>query len=198
MHNPFQRDPYDPEDPEVAEPFTPLPAWLADRLLRPDEKVTWVRGPRWNPSCERYVTHPALIALALALGVVGVVLGWQTPGADAEVVGILVVAAAGLVLASIFLVGFASGYFTRLVLTDSRLVILQGYEVCRVWGINDLPRSLIRYRRRRGEEDEAPAVDLEAVKRMLGGPSDKFTAAKSILAFGKQLDAIKARERDRS
>ena len=84
MHNPFQRDPYGTEDAEAAEPFTPLPAWLADRLLRPDEKVAWVRGPRFTPSWERYATHPALILLTLALGAVGVVLGWRAPGADAQ------------------------------------------------------------------------------------------------------------------
>ena len=37
-----------------------------------------------------------------------------------------------------------------------------------------------------------------AVKTMLGASSDKFTGAKAILSFGKQLDRIKARENDRS
>src|SRR6266508_669464 len=45
----------------------PLPPWLARRLLREDETVTWVRGPRFNPSWERYVTHPVLFLLALVI-----------------------------------------------------------------------------------------------------------------------------------
>jgi len=40
--------------------------------------------------------------------------------------------------------GIANGYFTRLVVTNYRLLILQGYEVCRSWSIHHLPRSLIR------------------------------------------------------
>jgi hypothetical protein len=32
---------------------------------------------------------------------------------------------------------------------------------------------------------------------MLGGASDQFVDAKKVLALGKQLDNIKARERDR-
>jgi hypothetical protein len=196
MYDRFYTDPYDPEDLEVAEPFTPLPAWLADRLLQPGETITWVRGPRLNPPWERYVTHPALLLAALALGAAAVAAGWEAPGADAETRGALVVAAAGIVLASVFVLGFSSGYFTRLVLTNSRLVILQGYELCRSWGVDELPRSLIRPLRR-GGEDEPPAVDLDAVKRMLGGSSDKFTTSKAILAFGKQLDQITAREERR-
>jgi hypothetical protein len=31
---------------------------------------------------------------------------------------------------------------------------------------------------------------------MFGGASDKFAESKTILAFGKQLDQIKAREKD--
>src|SRR5437868_7952214 len=59
MYDRFYNDPYDPEDVEVAEPFPPLPAWLADRLLQPRDTITWVRGPRLNPPWQRYVTHPA-------------------------------------------------------------------------------------------------------------------------------------------
>jgi hypothetical protein len=105
--------------------------------------------------------------------------------------------AAGLiVIATIIVLGIANGYFTRLVVTNFRLVILQGYEIVRSWKMNDLPRSLLRYARRDGE-DQRPCIDLEAVKNMLGRSSDQFTSAKTILSFGKQLDRIQTRDKDR-
>jgi hypothetical protein len=80
--------------------------------------------------------------------------------------------------------------------TNYRLLILQGYEVCRSWSIHRLPRSLIRYVRP-GDGPENLAVDLDAVKRMLGSSSDKFAPANAIVAFGKRVEQIKARENDR-
>ena len=54
----------------------------------------------------------------------------------------------------------------------------------------------VRYRRRAdGVEDRA--VDLDTLKSLFGPASDKFAESKTILAFGKHLDKIKARDRDR-
>ena len=92
--------------------------------------------------------------------------------------------------------GFFNGLFTRLVATNFRLVIMQGYEIARTWQIDQLPRSLTRYRRRSdGGEDRT--IDLDAMRSMLGTASDQFADAKTILAFGKELGHIKAREDDR-
>ena len=56
----------------------PLPSWLARRLLRDGEQVTFVAGPRFNPSWEKYVTHPLLFLAALGLGVLCVGTGRLT------------------------------------------------------------------------------------------------------------------------
>src|SRR5262249_34482935 len=106
-----------------------------------------------------------------------------------------ILAAGGIVVGSIFVLGFSAGYFTRLVVTSRRILLLQGYEVCRSWRMDDLPPSLIRYTRWDGEESRM--VDLDALQTMLGGTSDKFTEAKTIRAFGKHLDGIIAREKYR-
>jgi hypothetical protein len=179
---------------EIAGQCPPLPPWLADRLLKGDEQITWVVGPRFNPDWERYVTHPLLFLGALAVGVACVIAGGMTGGTEGAVAAGLVGAA--VVLASIFVVGFASGYFTRLVVTDARLFITQGYEVVRIWGLDDLPYSLVRYRRR-DDGAENRAIDLDTVKSMFGPATDKFAESKTILAFGKQLDQITARENRR-
>ncbi len=174
--------------PDLIGLFQPLPGWLADRLLRPDEKVTWVRGPRFNPSWERYVTHPGLFLIALALGAICVGIGWL--GGQAEMVTLSIMAAGSLIVPTIIVLGISNGYFTRLVVTNFRLVILQGYEVCRAWDIDDLPPSFIRYGMGGGDR-ASRAIDLDAVKSLLGGSSQQFTDAKTILSFGKQLDRIK-------
>jgi hypothetical protein len=178
---------------------TALPAWLARRLLRADEMVTWVRGPRANPWWERYATHPALFLLALTAGAGCVGIAWLIGGSWSQMPLALVLAGIGIVLGSVYVLAIANTYFTRLVVTNLRLVILQGYEVCRGWSIDALPRSLIRYGRRGAE---SPAVDLDALQAALGAadrdvrPTDQFAAAKTIRALGKHLDSIKARERD--
>jgi hypothetical protein len=195
MSDRFQTEAFDARIADFSKQSPPMPQWLADRLLQPDEEITWVRGPRLNPSWERYATHPALFLFALALGVLGGGAGWLLAGPEAEVRLPLAGAAGGIVLASIFVLGISNGYFTRLVVTNSRLIIVQGYEVCRSWGLNELPRRLLLYRQL-GDGAEVPSVDLEAVKTMLGGSSDKFAESKSILAFGKRLEQIKTREKD--
>jgi hypothetical protein len=170
-----------------------LPPWIANRLLRKDEVVTWVVGPHFNPSWERYITHPFLFLFALALGAVCVGGGRLIGGPAAMMAPILL--AGGIVLGSIFVLGLSNGYFTRLVVTNARLVILQGYEVCSSWRIDALPRSLLRYRRQAGGVEEVPTVDLDALKTLLGGLSDKVAESKTILTFGKRLDQIMSREK---
>ena len=193
MSERFQIDLPDFRAPNPLGQFQPLPGWLADRLLRPNEKVVWVRGPWFNPSWERYVTHPGLFFIALALGAGCVGVGVKIAQGDFGIVILSIVLAGCLIIPTILVLGISCGYFTRLVVTNFRLVIVQGYEVCRSWGIDDLPYSMIRYRA--GGDDRMPSIDLDAVQRLLGGSSDKFTNAKSILSFGKQLDRIK-KERD--
>jgi hypothetical protein len=134
----------------------------------------------------------------LAVSVIAWVVGRLIVGGDPEVLPALLaigMAGGGLVLASIFVLGIFSGYFTRLVVTNHRLAILQGYEICRTWNINDLPRSMLRYVP--GNEKTERIIDLDAVKTMLGGSSGKFAEAKTILTFGKRLDQITSRENDR-
>src|SRR5262249_33444272 len=155
--------------------------------------LTWVYGPRLNPPWEQQVTHPALVLLALAFGAVCLVATALLAGPGPEAVGVGVVVAGAIVLAAIFVGALASGYFTRLVVTSKRLVVLQGYELVRSWSINDLPRSLIRYRYLAGGQEDR-TVDLDALKTMLGSVSDKVAEAKTIMTFSKHLDRIKSRE----
>jgi hypothetical protein len=172
-----------------------LPPWLARRFLRPGESVTWVCGPQFNPSCERYLTHPALFLAALAFAVACVAAGRLIVASWAEFPALIALPAGGVVIGSIIVLAIASGYFTRLVVTDCRLAVLQGYEVCRSWDLDDLPPRLLNYGRP-GREDER-AIDLEAVKTMLGSTTDRFTDSKTILAFAKQIERIRPRENDR-
>ena len=202
MSDRFQSDAFDPQPPEVPEPTDismpnpPLPPWLARRLLKDDEQIAWVRGPRFNPSWERYVTHVSLFLAALAAGAFCVAVGSLLAEWWPRMLPAAVLLAGGLVVASIMVLGLSCGYFTRLVATNHRLVILQGYEVCRTWGMDDLPPSLIRHGMSAGGGRDR-AIDFDAVKTMLGGASDQFVDAKTILAFGKQLGQIKRREEGR-
>jgi hypothetical protein len=188
MSERFQKKVTDFRASEFLEAFQPLPGWLADRLLRSDEKVVWVRGPRFNPSWERYITHPGLILLALAFGAICVGVGSIGVKITLEDKLPFLALAGGLVIATILVLGVSCGYFTRLVVTNCRLVILQGYEIVRSWSIDDLPPRFVHYNL---EEDRRPSIDLDAVKKLLGGSSEKFTDAKSILSFVKQIDRIK-------
>lgn len=192
MSERFQHDVPDVRIPVYIEQFQPLPGWLADRLLRPDEKVDWVRGPWFNPSWERYVTHPAILLIPLAFGAMGVGVGKLI---DEQFTWVFVLVAVLLFILTIIVLGIANGYFTRLVVTNRRLVILQGYEICRSWSIHHLPRSLLRFSRWGDTSDLI--IDLDAVKTLLGGASDKFTDSKTILSLGKQLDSITKDDKDR-
>jgi hypothetical protein len=181
--------------PDDAGYFPPLPGWLAARLLREGEQITWVVAPRFAPSWERYITHPLLFVacVALAIGCVAVCALFEDMRSEMLAPAILM--GLGIVIGSIFVLGIACGYFTRLVVTNRRLVILQGYEVRHGWDLDALPRSLLRYDRRRGQ-DEEPTIDLDAVRTMLGSSSTHFAESKTILNFGKELRKIKRRDGD--
>jgi hypothetical protein len=195
MSDRYHTDPFD-DSPGLRKEHPPLPGWLAARVLRPDERCAWVYGPRFNPSWERFVTHPSLLVSALALGGICLLMGRLRAGSWVELPVVSGLAAGAVVLGSILVLAFFSGYFTRLVVTNFRLVILQGYEVCRTWRIDQLPRSLVRYGMR-GIEDEEPSIDLDSLKTMLGSTSDRFAESKTILAFGKQLEQIRTRKGQR-
>ncbi len=185
-------DDFHDEDPlDVTLRYPSLPRWLERRLLYRDEYVTWVRGPASSPSLERYLTHPALALFPLAFGGLcwlGVyLLGKEAPYFFSVMGSIWLL----LFLPLLFVVGISCGHFTRLVVTNFRLIIVQGHEVCRSWDVEELPPELTHYSRhgRRGKR----SIDLSAVQDMLGNSSQQFTPAKAILEFGKQLDRIKIR-----
>lgn len=176
-------------------PGPQLPAFLARRLLRKDEEVSSVRGPRWSPSFEQYVTHPLGVVAGLALAVFsvlggGLVLGWDSPVMAGVAVFALLTAVGGLVL-----VGIAAGHFTRLVITNQRVMIVQGYEIRKTWRLDDLPRSLIRHRRN-ADGEMTKAVDMERLQTMMGGgSSDGFVEAKTIWALSKEIERTRREER---
>jgi hypothetical protein len=178
---------------DVVSSFPPLPTWLRQKLLRPDEEVTWVRGPRWNPAWEQYATHPAVFLVGLGLGVLCVVAGRIVAGSWEHVSPVFPIAALVVVVGSICALGVFNGHFTRLVVTNYRIVIMQGYEVRRTWSIDALPRSLVRYVDRDGDGGEERAVDVGALQKMLGGSGDGFVEAKAVWDLGKQLDHFKKR-----
>jgi hypothetical protein len=168
-------------------------------LLQPGEEITFMRGPKHNPWWERYLTHPAFILLGVALCLFWGYVTWllDDSGAWAGVKTFAPLVMIGIMIASVFVLAISCGHFTRLVVTNYRLVILQGYEVCRAWELHKLPRSLLHYSHA-AAEDPRPAVDLEVLQSLLGPASDQIAGAKTILSFGKSLDAIKKREEGRS
>jgi hypothetical protein len=173
-----------------------LPRYIARGLLRPGEEVTFVRGPKHSPKWEGFVTHPAMLFATGALGVSWWLAARRLADPDSFLQVLAPCAFFILLLMSIFVLGIANGYFTRLVVTNYRLVILQGCEVCRGWDINRLPKSLLRYGVP-GADGVHERVNLDALKSMLGAQSDHVVNAKTILAFGKNLDSIKKREEGR-
>jgi hypothetical protein len=197
MSDGFQTHSFDAPTPNPFVNHPQLPPWLAPKVLRGDEKVTWVIGPAVNPPWEPYVTHPSMFFLAFSFAVLFLAIGRASAGSWAELPLLAALVAFALLVSSVFVLSFSSGYFTRLVVTDARLLIIQGCEVVRYWKIDDLPLSLVRYVPRAGGE-ERRAVDLDALTTMLGTSSDKFVAAsKTILALGKQLDQFRAPDNDR-
>jgi hypothetical protein len=193
MSDQFERDySVPPPLPNVSLKHAPLPWWLARRWLHKDEQCIWVRGPRFHPSWERYVTHPALILVTLALAGAVVAIGRLTSPSWDKMPAWVFLVAGGIFIATVYVMALASGYFTRLVVTNLRIFILQGYELCRSWDMDNLPRSMIRYGMWEGRESRS--IDLDAVQTMLGSSSEQFTDSKTIRAFGKELDRIKVRK----
>jgi len=195
MSSPFHEYTHVTGAPDIVLRVAPVPAWLARRLLRQGEQILWVRGPRRNPSFEPYLTHPALLLAALAVGAACLGAAWLTAGSWAQMPVWPALTAGGLVLGAVYVLGIGNAYFTRLIVTDARLVITQGFEVCRVWRLDDLPPSLLHYDVRHASKQRS--IDLAALQTMLGGSSEQFADAKTIRTFGKMLDQIKARDRDR-
>src|SRR5262245_25251173 len=151
MRDRAEDDPYQP--PTLVRAFPPLPAWLARRLLGPEEQVNWVRGPRLSPWWERYATHPLLFVAALAVGAACVAAERLRAGSWPEMSPLPALAAVVIALGSIFVLGFCAGYFTRLVVTDARVFIVQGYEVCCSWDLDELPDWQFRYGQLEGVEE---------------------------------------------
>lgn len=177
---------------DISLQYTALPRFLARRLLREDEQVTWVRGPRLNPWWERFVTHIGLFVLALMLGALFLGIGRLIGGSWSAVPAALGVATFIIIIGSVYVLAIANAYFTRLVVTNFRLMILQGHEVCRSWSIDDLPPSLIHHDPR-AFGWKSRIVNVDALQTMLGGASEHFADPKTIRALGKHLDQIKGR-----
>src|SRR5438876_205259 len=110
-------DRYDAPPRDVAIDRGRLPGWLARRLLRADEEIQSVRGPRQCPAWEPFVTHPGVVVVGLALAAAILTVGALVLGSFADplmalpCVLALLAAVGGLVV-----VGIAAGYFTRLVI----------------------------------------------------------------------------------
>jgi hypothetical protein len=184
------------EDPQAVQaarfalPVPHFPRWLAHRHLRQDEHVECVYGPSLNPWWERYATHVFLIIAAGIIAATLLIVALIHAGKPADLQPVPAVGSAAIFFGSIFVVGFWCGYFTRLVVTNRRVFIVQGYAICRQWRIEDLPLSLIRYRRGDGP-DMTKTVDLDALKTMLGDATGQVADSKTILALGKQLGNIR-------
>jgi hypothetical protein len=174
-----------------------LPDWLSARLLGEDEHITWVVGPRFNPSWEYHITHPGLFVVALALGATCLGVGRLWAGSWANFPIFPALGAGAVVIGSIYVLALSNSYFTRLVVTTGRILILQGHEVCRTWSIRNLPPSLIHYGMWQDGE-RSPTVDLDTLKTMLGSSSEKFAESKTILALGKQIDQITSHKKAQS
>jgi hypothetical protein len=186
-----------PSPPSVALGFPPLPAWLARlHFPRANETITWVYGPRFSPSWERYVTNPVLflIAFFIASACIGIarwqVDSWERIPPAPVAVGI------ALVLGNVYVLGIFCGYFTRMVVTNRRIVILQGREVARSWSTRDLPRSLLRYQRGERGEENSPTINLDSIQGLFGTSATGFVEAKTILDVGKQIGRIQRRGGD--
>ncbi len=182
---------------DVSLPPPRLPGWLAVRLLQQGENVEWVSGPRATPRWEPFATHPLLIFAAATVAAAWVGLALHSVGSFEKLPPLPVLGAGAIFVGSIFVVGGCCGYFTRLIVTNLRLMIVQGHTVRHRWSIDDLPMSMIRYRRVSGEE-LTRSIDLDALKTMLGGPSAEVADSKTILALGKKLANIRAQDEPKS
>lgn len=182
-------DSSDSPDPKLNVATLGLPTWLARLVLAPGETVALVRGPTSNSPLEPYLTHPALFLVALLPAGITLAVGRAMSPSWKELhplPGLLAV----LILFGtvIFLAGMA-GYFTRLIITDRRLLIVQGREVRSSRDVNSLPRALVRRGRDEFGRERAPTIDLNAVNKLVGGTG--FVDAKTILTLSKKIDKLK-------
>jgi len=185
-----------PPEPAVpVAPSLPLPEWLARRILEPGETIALVRGPTGKWWLEPYLTHP-LASLAGAIpAAVAITVGrmivpsWRDLPPAAGIVAVL------FVFASVFVVGLLAGYFTRLVVTDRRLLILQGREIWSSRGIDELPPFLVR-RMRDPDGRERRAIDIVTLDSMLGSSNTGIVDSDTILTLGKKIDKLKERRDD--
>lgn len=196
MSEQFQNDPPSIRTPDISLPAPQLPIWLTPRLLPDDETLEWVYGPSLNPWWERYVTHPLLFLVAATISGTWLVVAWQVAGSLERLPASAGVGAGVVVVGAIIILGLSSGYVTRLVVTNRRIVIMQGYEVRREWGIDALPMSLIRFRRP-GTSERERAIDLDSLKTVLGTTSSQVADSKTILSLGKRLANIRAQDESR-
>ncbi len=187
------------ERPEASAPprikaGPPLPEWLAKTALYPDEKPEWVRGPRYAPPWERMMTHPLAFLAAIPPAAICLAVGRIIAGEWKLLHPAFGIAAILIVFGSIIVIGFLTAYYTRLVVTDRRLLIIQGQVPIRSWGLGDLPASLLHFGRHAfGGKDAGPRIDLNKLEKMLGGGGDGVVSSDAIIKFGKQLDRIKER-----
>jgi len=193
----YQPEPHEQPEPRSLRAGPPLPEWLAKALLEPDEKPEWVRGPNYAPPWERALTHPLAFLVALPPAVILVTVGrlladdWRTLHPAFGVSAILVL------IGSILVIAFMTAYYTRLVVTERRLLIIQGQSAIRSWGMGDLPPSLLHFGRQAFDgKDAGPRIDLDKLEKMLGGKSEGVIGSDAIIKFGKQLDRIKGRRPD--
>src|SRR5262245_22887745 len=134
----IRRDPFDVRLPQYSLQDPGLPPWIARRLLRQGEVVTWVRGPRGGSWWERCATDRWLFVIGLMLGAACFCAGWLAAGRSVYAMAALpVLAGGGFAFGSVLVLGLANAHYTRLVVTNLRLLILQGYEVCKVWNIDE-------------------------------------------------------------
>jgi hypothetical protein len=184
-------DPGPPRRDEGPRDHTPLmPGWLARSLLERGEVATWVRGPGSCPWWEPYLTHPLACLVGIPVGAACLTVGRLAVPDWSQLPPAAAVSAILTFFVPLMVVAFLTGHFTRLVVTDRRLLIIQGQTVIRSWGIRQLPRSLVKYVRREGE-DEAPTIDLDSLQKMLGGKSDGIVDSNTIMSLGKKLDRFK-------
>lgn len=180
---------------DVARAFNPLPAYVKRQLPGKDEEVIWVRGPRLgNPVWEPFVTNPLLFVVGVAIGALCIYLGSLGEGSGKQFPVSFGVGAVVSFFLPILLLAFFNGYFTRLVVTDSGVYIIQGSTICRNWELEYLPRSLVRFERRGEDDPIGKTVDVDAMKTMLNSSEGHFTDAKTIKDFGKRLERLRRAE----
>jgi hypothetical protein len=194
MTEQFQNRRPRPVSADSKAPALTLPAWLARRILAPNETVALVRGPTSNWFLEPYLTHPGLFLVALVPAGISLGIGRSLVNSWKELPPLAGVIAVLFVFGSIIFLASLAGYFTRLVITDQRLIIVQGREVRSSRSVNELPPILLRRNFDRDGHERAPTIDLNAVNTMLG--VDGFVDSNTILTLGKKIDKMREARED--